>query len=134
MADHLSEPDEMTLRTLAIIEDTTVAEQRRIALAAYERSDIFRPGVERHKASTGFRAWRSFSAGDPRAFVVVAHYDHGQHETEESWAAHVKTAQRAVMRYADAIVMGGYVARIRFDRDDPCAFVFPKSAARRGDG
>ena len=37
MADHLSEPDEMTLRTLAIIEDTTVAEQRRIALAAYAR-------------------------------------------------------------------------------------------------
>ena len=37
MADHRSEPDEMTLRTLAIIEDTTVAEQRRIALAAYAR-------------------------------------------------------------------------------------------------
>lgn len=39
MADHLSEPDELTLRTLAIIEDTTVAEQRRIALAAYARQD-----------------------------------------------------------------------------------------------
>lgn len=35
MADHLSERDELTLRTLAIIEDTTVAEQRRIALAVY---------------------------------------------------------------------------------------------------
>jgi len=31
----LSERDDMTLRTLAIIERTTVAEQRRKALAAY---------------------------------------------------------------------------------------------------
>lgn len=37
MTDHLSEPDDMTLRTLAVIEGTTVAEQRRIALAAYAR-------------------------------------------------------------------------------------------------
>lgn len=37
MADHLSEPDEMTLRVLAIVERTTVAEQCRIALAAYAR-------------------------------------------------------------------------------------------------
>ena len=35
MADHLSERDELTLRTLALIEDTTVAEQRRQALRAY---------------------------------------------------------------------------------------------------
>jgi hypothetical protein len=35
MPDHLSERDEITLRTLAIIEGTTLAEQRRIALAAY---------------------------------------------------------------------------------------------------
>jgi hypothetical protein len=31
----MSERDELTLRTLAIIERTTLAEQRRIALAAY---------------------------------------------------------------------------------------------------
>lgn len=37
MADHLSERDEMTLQTLAIIEGTTLAGQRRIALAAYAR-------------------------------------------------------------------------------------------------
>lgn len=37
MPDHLSERDELTLRTLAIIEDTTLAEQRRIALAEYAR-------------------------------------------------------------------------------------------------
>lgn len=35
MADHLSERDELTLRTLAIIDGTTLAEQRRIGLAAY---------------------------------------------------------------------------------------------------
>ena len=35
MPDHLSERDELTLRTLAMIEETTLAEQRRIALAAY---------------------------------------------------------------------------------------------------
>lgn len=35
MPDHLTEPDELTLRTLAIIERTTVAEQRRRALRAY---------------------------------------------------------------------------------------------------
>lgn len=35
MADRLSERDEMTLQTLAIIDGTTLAEQRRIALAAY---------------------------------------------------------------------------------------------------
>ena len=37
MADHLSERDELTLRTLAFIERTTFAEQRRIALADYAR-------------------------------------------------------------------------------------------------
>ena len=37
MADRLSERDELTLRTLAIIEGTTAAEQRRIALSAYAR-------------------------------------------------------------------------------------------------
>jgi hypothetical protein len=45
VADHLSEPDELTLRTLAIIEDTTVAEQRRIALAAYARQARQDPNV-----------------------------------------------------------------------------------------
>jgi len=35
MPDRMSEPDELTLRTLAIIDGTTLAEQRRIALAAY---------------------------------------------------------------------------------------------------
>jgi hypothetical protein len=35
MTDRLSERDELTLRTLAIIGRTTVAEQRRQALAAY---------------------------------------------------------------------------------------------------
>lgn len=35
MPDRLSERDEMTLRTLAFIERTTLAEQRRQALAAY---------------------------------------------------------------------------------------------------
>lgn len=37
MTDHLSERDEMTLRVLSIIEDTTLAEQRRQALRAYAR-------------------------------------------------------------------------------------------------
>lgn len=37
MADSLSERDEMTFRTLAMIEHTTVAEQRRQALRAYAR-------------------------------------------------------------------------------------------------
>lgn len=35
MADYLSERDDMTLRTLAILERTTVAGQRRRALRAY---------------------------------------------------------------------------------------------------
>ena len=35
MADRLSERDEMTLHVLAIVERTTVAEQRREALRAY---------------------------------------------------------------------------------------------------
>jgi hypothetical protein len=35
MADHLSERDDLTLRTLAFIERTTVAEQRRKALRVY---------------------------------------------------------------------------------------------------
>jgi hypothetical protein len=35
VADSLSERDELTLRTLAIIEGTTVAGQRRQALATY---------------------------------------------------------------------------------------------------
>jgi hypothetical protein len=35
MADRLSERDELTLRALSFIERTTLAEQRRIALAAY---------------------------------------------------------------------------------------------------
>jgi hypothetical protein len=47
MADHLSEPDELTLRTLAIIDGTTVAEQRRIALAAYARQAREDPDVAR---------------------------------------------------------------------------------------
>jgi hypothetical protein len=37
MADSLSERDELTLRTLAFIERTTLAEQRRQALSAYAR-------------------------------------------------------------------------------------------------
>lgn len=35
MADRMAERDELTLRTLAFIERTTLAEQRRIALADY---------------------------------------------------------------------------------------------------
>jgi LmbE family N-acetylglucosaminyl deacetylase len=35
VSDHLSEPDDLTLRTLAFIERTTVAEQRRRALRAH---------------------------------------------------------------------------------------------------
>jgi hypothetical protein len=35
MPDRLTERDDLTLRTLALIERTTVAEQRRRALAAY---------------------------------------------------------------------------------------------------
>jgi hypothetical protein len=35
VADRLSERDELTLRTLALIGRTTLAEQRRIALSAY---------------------------------------------------------------------------------------------------
>jgi hypothetical protein len=35
MPDQADERDDLTLRTLAIIEDTTVAEQRRRALHAY---------------------------------------------------------------------------------------------------
>jgi hypothetical protein len=35
MADHLSERDDLTLRMLAFIERTTVAEQRRRALREY---------------------------------------------------------------------------------------------------
>jgi hypothetical protein len=37
MADQISERDELTLRTLAIIERTTLAEQRREAIRAYAR-------------------------------------------------------------------------------------------------
>jgi hypothetical protein len=37
MPDSLSERDDLTLRTLAMIERTTVAEQRREALRAYAR-------------------------------------------------------------------------------------------------
>lgn len=37
MADRLSERDDLTFRTLAIIEGTTPAEQRRKALADYAR-------------------------------------------------------------------------------------------------
>jgi hypothetical protein len=35
MPDRLSERDELTVRTLAILDETTVAEQRRRALRAY---------------------------------------------------------------------------------------------------
>jgi hypothetical protein len=35
MADHLSERDDLTLRTLAFIKRTTIAEQRRQALREY---------------------------------------------------------------------------------------------------
>jgi hypothetical protein len=45
MADHLSERDDLTLHTLAIIERTTVAEQRRIALSAYARQARQDPDV-----------------------------------------------------------------------------------------
>lgn len=45
MADHLSERDDLTLRTLAIIERTTGAEQRRIALSAYARQARQDPDV-----------------------------------------------------------------------------------------
>jgi hypothetical protein len=38
MADHLSERDDLTLRALAFIERTTLAEQRRRALRAYAAS------------------------------------------------------------------------------------------------
>ena len=37
MADRMTAEDEFTLRTLAYIQRTTVAEQRRLALAAYAR-------------------------------------------------------------------------------------------------
>jgi hypothetical protein len=37
VADQLSERDEMTLHVLALVERTTVAEQRREALRAYAR-------------------------------------------------------------------------------------------------
>jgi len=37
VADRISEADEMTLRVLAIIEDTTVAGQRREAIRSYAR-------------------------------------------------------------------------------------------------
>jgi hypothetical protein len=45
VADHLSERDDLTLRTLAIMEGTTVAEQRRIALAYYARQAREDPDV-----------------------------------------------------------------------------------------
>jgi hypothetical protein len=35
VADRMTERDELTLRTLALLDRTTLAEQRRIALAAY---------------------------------------------------------------------------------------------------
>jgi hypothetical protein len=35
MPDRMTERDELTLRTLAFLDRTTLAEQRRIALAAY---------------------------------------------------------------------------------------------------
>jgi hypothetical protein len=37
MADRMNELDELTLHTLAVIEGTAIAEQRRRALAAYAR-------------------------------------------------------------------------------------------------
>lgn len=45
MADQISERDELTLRTLAIIEGTTVAEQRREAIRAYARQGREDEGV-----------------------------------------------------------------------------------------
>jgi hypothetical protein len=47
MADRLSERDELTLRTLAYIERTTFAEQRRKALRAYAQR------ARRHKDVAG---------------------------------------------------------------------------------
>ena len=35
MPDRMTERDELTLRTLALLDRTTLAEQRRLALAAY---------------------------------------------------------------------------------------------------
>lgn len=43
MAGHLSERDDLTLRTLAFIERTTVAEQRRHALREYAARGDFTP-------------------------------------------------------------------------------------------
>lgn len=45
MSDHLSERDDVTLRTLAFIERTTVAEQRRRALQVYAEQARQDPNV-----------------------------------------------------------------------------------------
>ncbi len=45
MPDRLSERDDLTLRTLALLDRTTIAEQRRRALAAYARQSRQDPQV-----------------------------------------------------------------------------------------
>jgi len=45
MADQISERDELTLRTLAFIDRTTFAEQRREAIRAYARQARENPNV-----------------------------------------------------------------------------------------
>ena len=45
MADKLTDQDDMTLRIMAIVEGTTIAEQRRRALAAYAASSRQDPDV-----------------------------------------------------------------------------------------
>ena len=45
MTDALSERDEMTLRVLALLEDTTVAQQRREAVREHARRARQDPGV-----------------------------------------------------------------------------------------
>ncbi len=54
MPDRLSERDDLTLRTLALLDRTTIAEQRRRALAAYARQ----------ARQEGARQW-SLTTGSP---------------------------------------------------------------------
>jgi hypothetical protein len=105
--------------------------------AGFVRSDYHRKGVAHNAASTGFRVWRTASRAEPGVpLIAVAHYDRGQHggytddEAREVWAAHVKSAQRMCMRYADAIVVGGYLARLQFSGDDPMVLVAEKTVRR----
>lgn len=95
--------------------------------AGFPRSTVYRPNVGRDEGSTGFRTWSTRAREAPGVkFLAVAHYDKGQRWTDDRWTAHLEAARRMLMRYADVITAGGYVARLAFDRADPQVLVYKR--------